>query len=190
MKTKFATFVSTLGHPFLTLPVFIIFLLFSTEPVAKAGLLTLLIIGGIFIPVGLRTLLGVRKGKYTNLDVSDQAQRQQWFIVITLLLLIVTAIVWITDQNRTLRLGMICAFSLLLVSQLVNTRVKASMHLAFHTFLGLLILHMNAVAGAIFLLFAPLLAWSRLYLKRHVLEEVLVGVVLGGLFGLIFWIIY
>lgn len=160
------------------------------ENTLKAGLLSALIIGGIFVPVGLRTLLGVRKGKYTNLDVSDRAQRQRWFIVTTLLLLLVTVIIWVTGQSRILRVGMVCAFALLLVSQLVNTRVKASMHLAFHTFLALVILHTYIVAGTIFLLFTPLLAWSRLYLSRHILEEVLVGMALGGFFGLTFWIIY
>ena len=190
MKTKLATFISTLGHPFVTLPAFAIFLLFNTESIQKASLLSALIIGGIFVPVGLRTLLGVRRGKYTNLDVSDRTQRQQWFIVTTLLLLIVTAIIWFTDQNYALRLSMVCACSLLIVSQLVNIRLKASMHVAFHVFLSLLVLHNHLIAGNCFLLFTPLLAWSRLYLKRHVLKEVLVGMALGGVFGLIFWLLY
>lgn len=160
------------------------------ENALKAALLSALIIGGIFVPVGLRTLRGVRKGVYTNLDVSDQSQRQRWFIVTTLLLLAVTIIIWMVEPNRTLRLGTTCAFALLVISQLVNTRIKASMHLAFHTFIGLLILHINSFAGVIFLLFTPLLAWSRLHLKRHVLEEVLVGSMLGILLGLAFWAIY
>ena len=174
----------------MTLPVFVIFLLFSTEPPQKATLLSVLIIGGIFVPVGLRTLVGVRSGKYTNLDVSDRVQRQRWFMVTTVLLLIVTAIIWITEQNWSLRLGMVCAFLLLLISQLVNTRIKASMHLAFHVYLSLLVLHMNLIAGVCFLLFAPLLAWSRLYLKRHIAKEVVVGMALGCLFGFAFWIIF
>lgn len=174
----------------MTIPLFVIFLLFSTESPSKAALLSILIIGGIFVPVGLKTIRGVRRGTYTNLDVSDQAQRQKWFIVTTLLLLVVTVIIWVTEQNQTLRLGLVCAFSLLLVAQLVNTRIKASMHLAFHTYLTLLVLHINVVVGTLFLLFTPILAWSRLHLKRHVLEEVLVGMVLGTLFGLVFWIAY
>ena len=160
------------------------------ENTLKAVLLSALIIGGIFVPVGLRTLWGVKKGKYTNLDVSDQSQRQQWFIVTTLLLLVVTVVIWVVEPNRTLRLGTACACVLLLISQLVNTRIKASMHLAFHTYVSLLILHINSFAGVLFLLFTPLLAWSRLYLKRHVLEEVLVGIALGTVFGIAFWIIY
>jgi PAP2 superfamily. len=78
---------------------------------------------------------------------------------------------------------------LLLTAQVVNIRVKASMHLAFHTFLGVLILYFNKNAGLGFLLFAPLLAWSRLHLKRHVKKEIFAGVALGAAFGMVFWLL-
>ncbi|MGK6350513.1 phosphatase PAP2 family protein [Parapedobacter sp. DT-150] len=187
MKTTVAKFISTIGHPFLTVPVFAVFLLFSIESPQRATVLSLLIIGGIFVPIGLKTLWGVRKGTYTNLDVSDRVQRQKWFIATTLLLLAVTIIFWLTGQDRTLRLAMACALVLLILAQVVNRRIKASMHLAFHAFLGFLILHFNETAGIIFLLFAPLLAWSRIHLKRHVWKEVVVGMVLGTILGLVFW---
>lgn len=131
----------------------------------------------------------MRNGTYTNLDVSDQAQRQKWFVATTILLLVVTIIIWLTDQDKTLRLAVMCALLLLLTAQVVNRRIKASMHLAFHAFLGFLILYFNWMGGVLFLLFAPLLAWSRIYLKRHVWKEVLVGMVLGTILGLVFWLL-
>ena len=85
---------------------------------------------------------------------------------------------------------MACALALLLIAQLVNRRVKASMHLAFHAFLGFLILSFNWVAGVCFLLFALPLAWSRIYLGRHIGKEVVVGVVLGTLLGVAFWVLH
>ena len=189
LKTTIAKLISTLGHPFLTLPVFIVFLLFSIESVRQATYLSLLIIGGIFVPIGISTLLGVRKGTYTNLDVSDQGQRQKWFIATTVLLAIVTAVIWLTGQDRMLQVAVTCALMLLVIAQVVNTRIKASMHLAFHIFLSFLILHFNGVAGVAFLLFAPLLAWSRIHLKRHVWKEIVVGSILGAFFGAAFWLI-
>ncbi|SEL49547.1 phosphatase PAP2 family protein [Parapedobacter koreensis] len=189
MKTTVAKLISTLGHPFLTVPVFAVFLLFSTESPSQATYLSLLIVGGIFVPIGLRTLWGVRRGTYTNLDVSDRVQRQKWFIATTLLLLAVTVIIWVTDQDRMLRLAVACSLVLLVLAQVVNRRIKASMHLAFHAFIGFLILHINVVAGIIFLLFAPLLAWSRIHLKRHVWKEVVVGMVLGTILGAVFWLL-
>lgn len=189
LKTTIAKFVSTVGHPFVTVPLFVIFLLFSIESARQATFLSLLIIGGIFVPIGLWTLRGVRKGTYTNLDVSDQGQRQRWFIITTFLLLVVTLIIWFTNQDRTLRLAVMCSLVLLVVAQLVNTRVKASMHLAFHVFLGFLIFQFNGVVGTVFLMFAPLLAWSRIHLKRHVWREVIVGSLLGAALGTVFWLV-
>src|SRR5690606_16516026 len=125
----------------------------------RAIYLSLLIVGGIFLPIGLRTIRGVRKGTYTNLDVSDQAQRQKWFVATTLLLLIVTIIVWATNQGWTLRLALACALVLLVIAQLVNRRIKASMHLAFHAFLVFLILSLHCSAGVRFFHFEQPLAW-------------------------------
>src|SRR5690606_22723645 len=112
-----------------------VFLLFSIESAKQATYLSLLIIGGIFVPIGIATLRGVRKGTYTNLDVSDQTQRQKWFITTTLLLFVVTLIIWLTDQERTLRLAVTCALILLITAQVVDTRNKTYTHIAFHVYL-------------------------------------------------------
>lgn len=190
LKTTIAKVISTVGHPFLTVPLFAIFLIFSIESTQRAVYLSLLIVGGIFLPIGLKTIRGVRKGTYTNLDVSDQAQRQKWFVTTTVLLLAVTVIVWVTNQEWTLRLALACALVLLIIAQVVNKQIKASMHLAFHAFLGFLILSLNWVAGACFLLFALPLAWSRIHLGRHIWKEVIVGMILGSALGLAFWVLH
>lgn len=190
LKTTIAKVISTVGHPFLTVPLFAVFLVFSIESTQRAIYLSLLIVGGIFLPIGLKTLWGVRKGTYTNLDVSDQAQRQKWFVATTVLLLLVTIIVWVTRQGWTLRLALACALVLLVVAQLVNVRIKASMHLAFHAFLGFIILSFSWLAGVCVLLFALPLAWSRIHLGRHIWQEVVVGMLLGTLLGAAFWILH
>ena len=190
MKTTIAKIISTVGHPFLTVPLFAVFLIFSIEPTERAIYLSLLIVGGIFVPVGLKTLWGVRKGTYTNLDVSNQEQRQRWFITTTLLLLVVTIVVWLTNQSWTLRLAMACALALLVIAQLVNRKIKASMHLAFHAFLGFIIVSLNTVVGIAFLLFALPLGWSRIHLGRHVRKEVIVGMTLGTLLGITFLVLH
>lgn len=154
----------------------------------KAAMLSALIIGGIFIPVTIMTFIGVRRGRYTNIDVSDQRQRQQWFITITALLLVVTAVIWITNQQYSLRLAVTLACALLVCALYINKVIKSSMHMTFHAFVSLLILHFNMTGGIIFLVLLPLLGWSRLYLKRHFFNEVLVGTCMGSLFGALFWL--
>lgn len=189
-KSVIAKYISIIGHPFLTIPIFLIVILFAREGVANAGTLAMLIIGGIFIPISIRTYIGVRRGKYTNLDVSDQRQRQQWFMLTTALVLLVTALLWITKQDIIVCVAMTVSLFLMIVSQLINFVVKASMHVAYHTYLSFVVFFFNQWVGILFLLFLPMLAWSRLYLKRHTKPEVFSGLVLGLFFGSLFlvWI--
>jgi len=169
--------------------VFVVTLLFTQEPPLKAALVSALIIGGIFVPVTILTFVGVRRGKYTNIDVSDQGQRQQWFVTITLLLVAVTAIIWLTNQQYPLRLAVTLACALLICALYINKIIKSSMHMTFHAFVSLLILHFNTAAGLSFLILLPVLGWSRLYLKRHFFNEVLVGTCMGTVFGGLFWLL-
>lgn len=189
-KKSIAKYISIIGHPFVTIPVFLIIILFVREGVDNAKTLATMIIGGIFAPISLVTYIRVKRGKYTNLDVSDRRQRQRWFILTTALILIVTALLWITRQDTLVSIALTVSLFLMIVSQAVNTLIKASMHVAYHTYLGFVIFYLNPWTGAIFLLFLPLLAWSRVYLKRHTKPEVVAGLVLGVFFGIIFlsWI--
>lgn len=155
----------------------------------KAAMLSGLIIGGVFIPVTILTFLGVRRGKYTNIDVSDRVQRQRWFTTITILLLVVTGVIWLTNQQYPLRLAVTLACALLICAVYINKVIKASMHMTFHAFVSLLILHFNVSAGVVFLVLMPVLGWSRLYLKRHFLSEVMVGTAMGSVFGGLFWLL-
>lgn len=155
----------------------------------RAALLSGLIIGGVFLPVTILTFRGVRKGKYTNIDVSDRVQRQRWFTTITILLMVVTGVIWLTNQQYSLRLAVTLACALLICALYINKVIKASMHMTFHAFVSLLILHFNMTAGIIFLVLLPILGWSRLYLKRHFFNEVVVGTCMGGLFGGLFWLL-
>lgn len=189
-KSIIAKYISIIGHPFLTIPIFLIVILFAREDVDNAGTLALLIIGGIFIPVSIRTYIGVKRGKYTNLDVSDQIQRQQWFRLMTGLIFLITVLLWLTKQDLVICIAITVSLLLMIVSQGMNIVIKSSMHVAYHTFLSFVIFFFNQWMGILFLLFLPLLAWSRLYLKRHTKPEVFSGLVLGMFFGSLFlvWI--
>lgn len=188
IKTNIAKYISIIGHPFLTIPVFLLIILFAREDVTNPGTLATMIIGGIFIPISVITYFGVKRGKYTNLDVSDQAQRQRWFMLSTVLVGAVTAMLWITQQDKLVCLAMTVSLFLMITSQVVNTVLKASMHVAYHAYLSFVIYFFNHWIGILFLLFLTVLAWSRLHLKRHTKPEVLFGLLLGVSFGAIFLI--
>lgn len=47
---------------------------------------------------------GKKNGVYTNFDVSDKVERQAWYKYVLALLLIVTVVLFVTDQSRNLKL--------------------------------------------------------------------------------------
>ena len=71
MKQRIAKLISVAGHPLLTIPLFVVFVMFSFENIGKAVFISFLIIGCIFIPLIVRLYLKSKNGSYTNFDVTN-----------------------------------------------------------------------------------------------------------------------
>jgi membrane-associated phospholipid phosphatase len=186
MKQKIATYISIIGHPLLTIPLFIIITLFSQESFERAVWISVLFIAGIFIPLAIKMYRNTKKGTYTNFDVSDKSQRQYWYLFAILLLVIVTVILFVTDQPSTIRWGTLSALLLLIASTLLNYAIKSSLHVSYNILLAFFAMPMSVVSGMIILLLIIPIAWSRYTLKLHTLKELLSGAVLGLCAGLVF----
>lgn len=184
MKTKIASFISIIGHPFLTLPVSAVIVFFTFETFQKALLHSAIIVVGFFVPLAIKMHLSVKKGTYTNFDVSNKTQRQSWYIFAILLLLAVTVVLFVTNQPRNLCLSVLFALLLLTISKIMNYFIKSSLHVSFTIFLAFLIIPINLVIGLCFLAFTVLIAWSRLTLKRHSLKEIIAGAIIGLTIGI------
>lgn len=180
---KASAVVSTVGNPLITFSVFILFITLKTmEPVA-AGLLSLLVIGGVTIPISINNYVKTKRGIYTNYDVSDREQRQSFYRFLLLLLSVVTAILFLTGQPASFRFGSLVFLSMVIVSFAINYKLKVSMHTSISVYLGFALLLINLYAGVAMLLFSILIALSRLVLKRHTVAEVIAGFIMGILFG-------
>ena len=186
MKRKIASYISVIGHPLLTIPIFSIIVFFTYEEFQRALLHTSLILVGIFLPLIVKMYLNYKNGTYTNFDVSDKTQRQSWYIFATLLLLTVTIVLFVTDQTRTFRLSVLFSLMLLVTSQIMNYIIKSSLHVSFNIFLSFLIRPMNLIIGLLFLVFTILIAWARLTLKRHTFKEIIAGSIIGLTIGISF----
>ena len=182
---KIATFISIIGHPLLTIPLFILIVLFGNEDSSRAAPISFLIIGCVFIPVTIRLYIKSRNGSYTNFDVSDKIQRRSLYLFVVPLLLIVTIILFATNQSRNLCLGVLFALLLLILSQAINYFVKSSLHVSLNIYLSALIFTVNFKAGVAALLFTGLISWSRVKLGRHSVKEVLFGLLIGTIISLI-----
>jgi len=189
MKQKTANFISTLGHPLFTIPAFVAIVMFANEDFKKASFISFLIIGCIFVPVILRLFIKSKNGTYTNFDVSDRIQRKTMFIFIIPSLIIVTFVLFRTQQNHDLCISMLFASILVFISQVVNLFIKSSLHVSLNIYLSFLVMTLNFKIGILLFLFTGLLGWSRIVLGRHTIKEVLVGGVIGLSISLIMFYI-
>lgn len=185
MKKNIAHIVSVLGHPLLTIPLYVALVMFGSEDFKRASLNTFLIIGCVFIPVTVWLYIKSRNGSYTNFDVSDRKQRKSVFVFIIPILSIVTYILYKSDQASHVWQSMLFGLILLFILQVVNFRIKSSMHVSLNIYLSFLIMTVNYPVGIIvFLLTAPI-GWSRVVLGRHSLKEVISGTIIGLLVSMV-----
>ncbi len=182
---KVANFISIIGHPLLTIPLFILVVLFGSESFSKATMNSLLIIGCIFIPLIVWMYLKSKNGSYTNFDVSDRIQRKSLFRFAIPLLVVVNVVLFATHQSKNLSISALFALILLVVIQVINLYVKSSLHVSFTIYLAALIFTVNYKIGIVALLFTGLLMWSRVKLERHTIKEVWFGLVTGIVISLL-----
>ncbi len=185
-RQKLAEWISGVGHPMLSFPVFIILMLFLNQPPEKALWISALIILGIFIPMFIKISRGTKSGRYTNFDISDRQQRKSFYPFLILLLSTVTAILFFTNQPLSIIRPLFFGLILILINFALNFYIKVSLHVSLTVFLGFLLFEINSTAGILFFLFSFAMAWSRFELKRHSVSEILLGFLVGILIGSIY----
>ena len=185
MTSKTAKYISVIGHPLLTIPIFVISILFHFQDFKSALSISILMVFGIIVPLTIKMYIGEKKGLYSNFDVSDQGERKGWYFFSVALLTITVIFLFVTNQSHAVRFGFLLSALLLLSSQIVNYYIKSSLHVSFNIFLSFLIFPINIYLGTLFFLFVFVIAWSRVYLKRHTIKEVTTGAIIGTIFGLL-----
>jgi hypothetical protein len=174
--TRFARAISILGHPFVTGTVLI-----TAGTGLAAGLAFLLI---AVLPMTVLMFLQVRRGRWEHVDASNKGERRALYTIGLLI-----ALAWLgyliafRGASAMPKLAML-AIAMLLVCAGVTRWLKVSLHLFFATLTAAALAMAGIAAGWVVAALVPLLAWSRLHLRRHTAAEVVVGGVMGGLTGL------
>ncbi|PZP48967.1 MAG: hypothetical protein DI598_08975 [Pseudopedobacter saltans] len=174
-----ARFFSVVGHPLLTISILVYFLSHQELSSKDANRISMIIIGGITIPILLHNLWKTRKGDYSNFDVSNQQQRKKFFPFAIALLTIVSIYFWWSGQSPVLVHSTFIFLILLILFAFVNFKIKASMHAGINFYIVSILLHYNLGIGIGVLLLSVLVALSRLVLKRHTLVEIVIGTIIG-----------
>lgn len=139
---------------------------------------------GIFLVLGLFILIRRKKGKISNLDVSDRTQRAR-NVYLPALGLIVLAVAYFWYSHQPFVLETLYVGGLLATCFAINSFKKISLHTVVATYVSALLLFYNLWWGIGMFLFAALIAWSRVVLGRHTRAEIMLGWVVGSVFGLV-----
>jgi hypothetical protein len=121
----------------------------------------------------------VRKGKFSDLDVSTQKQRPLLFALDFIFAAIYLSALYILHAPRELFLGNIAVFLAVAVLVVVNKFIKASVHMAILSGSLTLFVFLGGTAYLWGFILIPILAWARLTTKRHTLNEVIAGTIIG-----------
>lgn len=188
---KLAYGVSNFGNPFILLFVLVSYASFHFMKFHEALKISMIIILCSFVPTALFILINVKRGKFSNYDVSTKAQRPSLYIFsITLIGLVTLTLFLLPGVHMFLRWGCLAAFTLLLSSFLINIWLKCSLHTCFSVYTAFAFFAMNMRLGILLTLFALIMGWSRVVLSRHTISEVFTGAMLGSIVGALFyWVV-
>lgn len=183
--TTLARLISWIGHP-LVFVLASVAIVVGTQLGPRAGLPILLaLLLSTLVPTAILLLSGVRSGRWSDADVSVRKERQRFFPwAVPFSLAGVIAMWWLQAPSYIIR-GGIVTLGLFLVSWLANFRLKLSLHALFAFYCAVILFRIGLMWGAIALALAILVAWSRLFLRRHTRIELIVGIVLGLMGGFI-----
>ena len=178
-RHAFARFVSIGFHPFALFPVGVAV---TASPGLAPGDFALLMgmIALSFVCIAAYVGVQIRRGYISNIDVSRREQRPRFYAVAIASTLACALAFELAGVPKSVVAGSLVSAGLLFASLLVNTRLKASLHVAYTIFAIGIAWHVlstpvRVVAGGLVLL----MCWSRVELKRHTWAEVVAGAALG-----------
>ncbi len=119
--------------------------------------------------------------RFSNFDVSKRRQRfllYQVVIILALAFYFIGKAIGVSDV--ILKSCMVFLIFLILL-EVINTKVKASVHIASITIVSVTLAFSYRGVFIALPLFIPILAWARIYEKRHTPKEVCAGFLVGML---------
>ena len=180
--TRLARWISIIAHPFVTM-LFLAgvagFLFGAWDGLAAGAAMIAMLIA----VVGALMFHQVRTGRWLNVDASRPEERPVLYVLLLVALAVMVAFVLLTGRNTYLVRGILGAMTITLISGVLNRRIKISLHMAFGAFAAFLLVLMGSLVGWVLLVLLPPIGWSRLFLRRHTLTEVIAGAALGVAVG-------
>lgn len=177
----FAQFISFLFHPVLFL-LLVPFLAIYKETHSGVYALKWEVFTALFIFFGLIAfLLGHWFGIFSDFDLTKREERGKFYGIAGVLgatyLAVALSFKGIVFPLSIVALGILIGITVLI---LANRFVKVSIHVALASaFVIGVSFSLTTITLASIMWIVPIIAWSRIYLKRHTIREVIIGGFLG-----------
>ena len=178
-------------HPLVVAPL----ALFTVQRISgatslQASLWTLFACGTTLLPIFAFIQFRVQRGRYEDWDVSEREDRHLLYIMAGLSVAALLAALAALPAPRVVWWSIVTALSAISVGAFVNLLVhKVSLHVLTDAACATFLLFLWPSAGALLLFLSVLVAWSRVYLGRHTVPDVLWGFSVGVLCSaLVFWL--
>lgn len=188
-KITIARIISHALDPSLMWPLFVIILMFGTglERHQQAILLIPVFFFEAIMPVVFLMALR-RKGKVSDWEMTDMAERRLIFVLIVLAHAVSLGLLIVWGNDLTWQIRFI-AWVIQVLGTALTYVWKISVHMACFTMIAILLLLLFGVQWWPVLLLIPLLAWSRVVRKKHTVTQVVAGTALTALVMLVgLWI--
>lgn len=182
-RLQVARAVSIILHPFIVIPLAIALVALRSMPPQRAIVFASIVTATTILPIIVLIIRQMRRGAWTNFDVSVRRDRPLLFVVSLVLTAALAAVEHFLGVSPGIVQGTIASSLLIALAALINVRLKLSLHCAFTAFFATSFMTLDRTAATFLLLALPILGWSRVTLRRHSLGEVVAGSVLGGIVG-------
>jgi membrane-associated phospholipid phosphatase len=168
-----ARILSIAGHPFVLVPLML-------AAATRNWVWTAAVSAGMILPLLVITLRNVRRGTWSDPDVSRQDQRSGLYRAGIPLLAATAVLLYFLDAGPEMMRGIAAAVAMLLLGVLGNRFLKISLHLMIAAYCAVLIGDLYPQTIPWLLIALAAIAWSRRKLERHTRMEVAVGTVIGA----------
>lgn len=171
-STTLARGLSVAGHPFLLVPLMI-------AVATRNWVFTAAIAGGMVLPLLAITLRNVRRGAWSDHDVSRRDQRLGLYRAAFPLLAVSALLLWWSGAGQQLLRGVAAAAVMFALGAIGNRFLKISLHMMIAAYCAVVIVKLYPSSAWPIVPFVAAIAWSRRKLERHTWTEVAVGLAIG-----------
>jgi hypothetical protein len=169
----FARAISVAAHPLVVVPL-------TIALTTRSWRWTTIVAATTILPIAILIFWNVRRGVWSDYDVSQREQRSGLYWAAIPLLVIGALVI---DAPPSFMRGMFAAAGMLLFGLLGNRFLKTSMHMMFAVYCAVILARAYPWSPLITIPVLLALAWSRRRLERHTTIEILVGFLVGAAAG-------